>query len=298
MNNTIITIKDLTKSYGNKTVLSNLDFSISAGQILALLGRNGEGKTTLLHIISNVIRADSGFVELTGKQRLTIVPQENNCLLSDSVLVTLLDHAGIYGIRAKIARDKAESLLRKFNLWERRHTKIHQLSTGLRKILMLLRSLIIDPSIILMDEVTAGLDYFRKKDLLRELMSLKELGLTMIISSHQLEDIYDLCDSFAILSKGKIKEHYLKQSLPPELSTKKLVLVFSDEHVHLPEDFSYRYHRSNNKYEIIVNSNIVLNDLFKELGSIHAKIRDFHYLPTTIEDFLEGHERIAEDYDR
>ena len=280
-------VEDLTKAYGNKVVLKDLNLSLATGQTLALLGRNGAGKTTLLNTLSHIIEPTSGRIQILPRahapQKLTLVPQENNCLYSDTLLNTLLDQAGLYGISRPKALLKAEFLMKKFHLWKRRFDKIHQLSTGQRKIIMLLRSLMIDPDILLMDELTAGLDYFHKKFFLQELKSLNLSGISIIISSHQLEDIYEMCDSFAILNNGHIQNFYQKENLPEHLSRKKLIIYVNEP---ISNQLPASWEKHGLSIQIPITPNTSINQIFKQLSQFNLKFVDFDIRTVSIESFL------------
>lgn len=209
--------KDLRKSFGNFEALKGISFSVRKGEIFGFLGPNGAGKTTVMRIVTCFMRASSGVCHVLGmdanekpseiKARLGVVAQENNLDPDVSVFENLMIYAGYYGIPKKAAAERAAALLSSVELSEKARSLIQALSGGMLRRLMIARSLINSPDILIMDEPTTGLDPRSRRLLWETLAELKaKTGFTMIISTHYMEEAAALCSNVAIMDKGRIVE--------------------------------------------------------------------------------------------
>ena len=208
-------IRELRKVYQNGVeALKGVNLQVKSGDFFALLGPNGAGKSTMLNIISSVVTKSSGNVSICGydmekrlfdaKIRLGITPQEPNLSYFSNVLEVLIAQAGYFGVAKKQAKHRAEYYLKLLGLWEKRNTRTKELSGGMKRRLMVVRALIHEPELLILDEPTAGLD-IESRHLLWEFMNeMNHQGTTIILTTHYLEEAEQLCKNIAIIDKGNI----------------------------------------------------------------------------------------------
>ena len=220
-----ITIKNLTKSYAaGSEALKNITLSVKPGEFFALLGPNGAGKTTTINILAGLVNNSGGEVLLFGKDVYTeyvearsyigLVPQEFNLDIWETVYRTLYYNAGYFCLPRPQRAEKIEKLLRKLDLWDKRDSKIRELSGGMKRKVMIARALIHEPKILILDEPTAGVDVETRKLMWNYFRELNQRGVTILLTTHYIEEAEELCERIAIINQGKIialdkKEHML-----------------------------------------------------------------------------------------
>lgn len=213
-----IQTKKLSKTYPNNfTALNEIDLDIKKGDFFALLGSNGAGKTTAIGIISGLITPSSGSIKICGleqnkninkvKRKIGLMPQEFNFNPHETNIDILVNSAGYFGINRKDAINRAEELLEKVDLWNWRSDIAKSLSGGMKRRIMLARSLMHNPEIIILDEPTAGIDVESRKSMWDFLKKLNKKGLTIVLTTHYLEEAESMCKNIAILNEGKIVEN-------------------------------------------------------------------------------------------
>ena len=201
---------------------------VPSGSFFGLLGPNGAGKSTTISILCCLIQATSGSVKIDGfdilshpvdaKQALGVVPQEFNFNIFESCLQIVTNQAGYYGVPASVARPNAESLLKRLGLGEKLDTPAGRLSGGQKRRLMIARALVHQPKILILDEPTAGVDISLRRTMWEFLSEQNEAGLTIILTTHYLEEAEQLCDQLAIIDKGKIVSEGQTKTLLDSLS--------------------------------------------------------------------------------
>lgn len=212
-----LSIKNLTKTYANGVAaLKGVSLDVEEGDFFALLGPNGAGKTTLIGIVSGLVNKDAGEVRIgelsiddepaKAKKHVGVVPQEFNFGIFEKVENIIVDQAGYYGIPRKRALIAAEKYLKQLGLWEKRHETARSLSGGMKRRLMIARGLIHEPKLLILDEPTAGVDIELRRGMWDFLRELNESGVTIILTTHYLEEAEHLCRNVAIISQGEIVE--------------------------------------------------------------------------------------------
>jgi ABC-2 type transport system ATP-binding protein len=228
-------VRDLRKVYDNGVeALAGIDLDVAAGEFMGLLGPNGAGKTTLIGILATLIRKSSGRVEVFGhdldvdpsrlKARLGLVPQELNVNGFEPVLDILVDQAGYYGIRRRTALARAEQYLHQLGLWDKRSQLARRLSGGMRRRLMIARALMHRPSLLVLDEPTAGVDIEQRRSLWEFLRAVNAEGTTIILTTHYLEEAEQLCRRIGVIHRGHLIEHADTQALLRRLRVERFVL--------------------------------------------------------------------------
>ncbi len=211
-----LTIHSLKKTYdGGKEALKGVDLSIPEGDFFALLGPNGAGKSTLIGIVCGLVTKSHGKVVVQGydididgdtaKVHLGLVPQEFNFSIFETVETILFTQAGYYGISRTEAAPQVNMLLEKLGLVEKRNVKGMALSGGMKRRLMIARALVHKPTFLFLDEPTAGVDVELRNEMWVFLKELNENGVTIILTTHYLEEAEKLCRHIAIMSQGEIK---------------------------------------------------------------------------------------------
>ena len=208
-------IEKLRKTYSSGLLaLDGVSLEIRAGLFFGLLGPNGAGKTTLINSIVSLVRPDSGVVEVFGRdafeefrearRMIGVSPQEINLDKFLTVEEVLLYHAGYYGVPKKKARERAEELLELFALVGRRKQRVNTLSGGMKRRVMFARALMHDPKILFLDEPTAGVDVELRYKLWEYIRELNSGGLTILLTTHYLEEAEALCEEIALINEGRI----------------------------------------------------------------------------------------------
>jgi ABC-2 type transport system ATP-binding protein len=208
-------VEKLRKTYSNGLLaLDGVSLEIRAGLFFGLLGPNGAGKTTLINSIVSLVRPDSGVVEVFGRdafeefrearRMIGVSPQEINLDKFLTVEEVLLYHAGYYGVPKKKARERAEELLELFALVGRRKQRVNTLSGGMKRRVMFARALMHDPKILFLDEPTAGVDVELRYKLWEYIRELNSGGLTILLTTHYLEEAEALCEEIALINEGRI----------------------------------------------------------------------------------------------
>jgi len=208
-------VEKLKKTYSNGLLaLDGVSLKIKAGRFFGLLGPNGAGKTTLINSIVSLARPDSGRVEVFGRdafaefrearRMIGVSPQEINLDKFLTVEEVLLYHAGYYGVEKKKARERAEELLERFALVGKRKDRVNTLSGGMKRRVMFARALMHDPKILFLDEPTAGVDVELRYKLWEYIRELNHGGLTILLTTHYLEEAEELCEEIALINDGRI----------------------------------------------------------------------------------------------
>ena len=277
-------IKNLTKTYKNNVeALRGIDLSVERGDFFALLGPNGAGKSTTIGIIASLVNKTSGSVSICGtdvdedfplaKSKLGVVNQEFNFSQFEKVIDVITAQAGYYGVDFKTATEKAESYLKKLGIWDKRNSIVRELSGGQKRRVMIIKALIHEPELLILDEPTAGVDIELRRSLWDFLIDINKAGTTIILTTHYLEEAENLCRNIAIIDEGKIIENTKMSNLLQQLENQ----VFSIEtNAKLPENFSIEGFDTQvldeNKFTVIVPKDVTINDLFdkSELKTIEV----------------------------
>jgi ABC-2 type transport system ATP-binding protein len=230
-------ISNLKKTYQSKErkveALKGIDLTVEQGDFFALLGPNGAGKSTTIGIISSLVNKSSGSVKVFGydldtelekaKSQLGLVPQEFNFNQFETVMQIVINQAGYYGVDRKTAYERAEKYLKQIDLWEKRDARARELSGGMKRRLMIARALMHEPKLLILDEPTAGVDIEIRRTMWKFLQDLNAQGITIILTTHYLEEAEMLCRNIAIIDKGEIGENTDMKSLLAKLNVETFV---------------------------------------------------------------------------
>jgi ABC-2 type transport system ATP-binding protein len=233
----IISISGLTKTYASGLVaLKDINLEISKGEIFALLGPNGAGKTTLINIVCGIVTPSAGHVMADGndiqrqyraaRAKIGLVPQELTTDTFETVWATVTFSRGLFGYAANPAY--IEKILRALSLWEKRNDKIMTLSGGMKRRVMIAKALSHEPQILFLDEPTAGVDVTLRQDMWALVRQLRESGVTIILTTHYIEEAEEMADRIGVISKGELIVVEEKIQLMKKLGKKQLTLMLRE----------------------------------------------------------------------
>lgn len=244
-----IEIRNLNKTYKKskrhpeKVALENIDLNIPKGSIFALLGPNGAGKSTIINIMAGLVTKTSGNVKIWGfdidknernaKRNIGIVPQEINFDPYFTPLQSLELQAGLYGIPKSERR--SEDILNTVGLYDKKDSYVRSLSGGMKRRLLMAKAMVHNPPILVLDEPTAGVDIELRKQLWKNVKALNDKGVTIVLTTHYLEEAEELCDKVAIINHGKIVACEDKTTLLSGLDSKDIILTLEKDITTLPE---------------------------------------------------------------
>jgi ABC-2 type transport system ATP-binding protein len=240
----IISVSGLSKTYaGGFQALKGVDLTIERGELFALLGPNGAGKTTLIGIICGLINATSGSVIADGhdivrdyraaRSKIGLVPQELNTDAFETVWATVNFSRGLFGKPANPAY--VEKVLRDLSLWDKKDAKIMALSGGMKRRVMIAKALSHEPQILFLDEPTAGVDVELRRDMWEMVRGLRESGVTIILTTHYIEEAEEMADRIGVISRGELILVEEKHALMRKLGKKQLTLHLQEPLSAVPE---------------------------------------------------------------
>ncbi len=233
----VISIKGLSKTYATGVeALKPLDLDIRKGEIFALLGPNGAGKTTMISIVCGIVTPSAGTVTVDGhdhrhgyraaRRKIGLVPQELHTDAFESVIATVTFSRGLFGCAPNSAH--VEKVLTELSLWDKRKAKIMELSGGMKRRVMIAKALSHEPEILFLDEPTAGVDVELRRDMWNLVRQLRDSGVTIILTTHYIEEAEEMADRVGVISKGELIVVEEKQALMKKLGKKELTLNLSE----------------------------------------------------------------------
>lgn len=269
-----LAISDLRKVYPNGlAALKGIDLSVAEGDFFALLGPNGAGKTTAIGIVTSLVRKTGGTVKVfdydldtqreAAKTCIGVVPQEVNLNMFERNFNTLVNQAGYYGVPRRIAKIRAEKYLKALHLWDRRDDIARSLSGGMKRRLMIARALVHEPRLLILDEPTAGVDIEIRRSMWELLREVNASGVTIILTTHYLEEAESLCRNIAIIDEGRIIENDTMVNVVSKLQREAFVLTLGAPVHSAPQLDGYTVRiRNEHEIEVEVTKGQGLNRLF------------------------------------
>lgn len=231
----VISAKGLRKTYGDFVAVAGIDFEVKRGEAFGLLGPNGAGKSTTMRMITSTLQRTSGELQILGKDpdksgpeiraHLGVVPQQDNLDRQLTVWENILVYGRYFGLSRKFLKGKIEDLLAFAQLEEKRNVKSEELSGGMKRRLTIARGLVNEPEILLLDEPTTGLDPQARHVLWDRLFRLKELGVTLVLTTHYMDEAEQLCDRLIVMDKGQIMAEGSPAELIKQYSSKEVLEV-------------------------------------------------------------------------
>jgi len=294
----VLEIKNLKKSYGDLEVLKWVDLEIKEGDFFALLGHNWAGKTTTIGIMTNLVNKNSGTVKINGididtdfkeaRKHIGVVPQEFNFDIFSRVRDIPFFQAGYYGVPPKEAKERVEYYMKRLGLWEKRDVKARQLSWGMKRRLMIVRALVHNPKILILDEPTAWVDVDLRNSMWDFIRELTDGGTTILLTTHYLEEVEALCNRVAILKDGKIIKNSTVKELVKWLDSEVFVFDAKDKIKQFPKALE-KYNptmRETHDFEITVKAWDSINSVFKVLDKAGIEILSFRNKTNRVEQLF------------
>jgi ABC-2 type transport system ATP-binding protein len=297
MTDNLISIQNLSKTYNESfQALKNVSLDINKGEIFALLGPNGAGKTTLINIICGLVRPSSGSVTVNGadiikdykvtRSQIGLVPQELTLEQFETVFQNVSYTRGLYGKSANPTY--IEKVLRDLSLWDKKKTRLGQLSGGMKRRVLIAKALSHEPSVLFLDEPTAGVDVELRQDMWRIVENLRQTGVTIILTTHYIEEAEAIADRVGVIDNGEMIVVDEKDALISKMGQKKLIIQLHEKVLNLPEELanyelelatdglslSYSYDAKSSQTGItnllqkIKDSGMKLSDLKTEQGTL------------------------------
>ncbi|MGL5290454.1 MAG: ABC transporter ATP-binding protein [Vibrionaceae bacterium] len=270
-------LENLTKVYGNTQALKGISLSVEQGDFYALLGPNGAGKSTTIGIISSLVNKTAGKVTIFGvdlaaqpelaKSMIGLVPQEFNFGQFEKVIQIVVNQAGYYGIARKEAKLRAQKYLTLLDLWDKRDQQARTLSGGMKRRLMIARALMHEPKLLILDEPTAGVDIELRRSMWTFLNDLNQQGVTIILTTHYLEEAEHLCRNIGIINKGELIENTSMKALLQKLTVETFLFDLTpfSQPIDLP-GLKWKM-VDNNTLEVELDKKLSLNTVFDALSA-------------------------------
>ena len=297
----VIEIDDLTKTYkSGLQALKRVDLTIGKGEIFALLGPNGAGKTTLISIICGIVTPSTGTVIADGhdiqsdyrraRTKIGLVPQELTTDAFETVLTTVNFSRGLFGRAPNPAH--VEKVLRDLSLWDKRNDKIMTLSGGMKRRVMIAKALSHEPDILFLDEPTAGVDVELRRDMWELVRQLRESGVTIILTTHYIEEAEEMADRVGVILKGELILVEEKTALMKKLGKKTLTLTLQDPLDTLPPELAewdLSLKAEGNELEYVFDSNAEktgVPSLLRKLSDLGIGFKDLSTKQSSLEDIF------------
>ncbi|MGF1762285.1 ABC transporter ATP-binding protein [Aliivibrio kagoshimensis] len=270
-------ITQLRKTYaGGVEALKGICLNVEQGDFYALLGPNGAGKSTTIGIISSLVNKTSGKVKVFGydmdkdivqaKQQLGLVPQEFNFNMFETVQQIVIQQAGYYGVNKTLAKERAEKYLTLLDLWGKRNDRARTLSGGMKRRLMIARALMHEPKLLILDEPTAGVDIELRRSMWAFLQEINAQGVTIILTTHYLEEAEMLCRNIGIISKGDLIENTSMKSLLSKLDVETFIFDIEPKAVEPVLTGCKVLSCTQGTLEVEIEKSAGLNRLFEQLS--------------------------------
>ncbi|RAK59339.1 multidrug ABC transporter ATP-binding protein [Phenylobacterium hankyongense] len=297
----IISVKGLSKTYaGGFQALKNVDLEIRKGEIFALLGPNGAGKTTLIGIVCGIVNASSGQVLADGhdivrdyraaRAKIGLVPQELSTDAFETVWATVNFSRGLFGKPANPAY--IEKVLRDLSLWDKKDSKIMALSGGMKRRVMIAKALSHEPQILFLDEPTAGVDVELRRDMWEMVRGLRERGVTIILTTHYIEEAEEMADRIGVISRGELILVEEKTALMRKLGKKQLTLHLQEPLTAVPSGLSqYQLDLENEGADLVYSfdaqaENTGIAELLRELSKRGVDFKDLQTQQSSLEEIF------------
>jgi len=298
MSDNQIVINDLSKVYDNSfSALKKINLKVKQGEILAMLGPNGAGKTTLISIICGIVTPSSGTVTIDGfdiikdyretRSRIGMVPQELNLESFETVFDTVSYSRGLYGKSPKPKH--IEKILKDLSLWDKKDQRLKQLSGGMKRRVLIAKALSHEPKILFLDEPTAGVDVELRRDMWMVVDELRKTGVTIILTTHYIEEAEAIADRVAVINQGEIIVVEDKKELIKKMGYKKLNIELQTKIIEIPKDLAkYNLEIGDEHMSLIYTYNLQgektgITDLLKDLKDTGLKLRDLKTEQSTLE---------------
>jgi ABC-2 type transport system ATP-binding protein len=299
----VVSIRNLAKVYaGGQEALRDVNLDIEKGEIFALLGPNGAGKTTLISIVCGIVTATRGTVEADGhdivrdyraaRTKIGLVPQELHTDAFETVWATVRFSRGLFGCPPDDAY--LERLLKDLTLWEKRKARMMELSGGMKRRVMIAKALSHQPDILFLDEPTAGVDVELRRDMWKLVRRLRANGVTIILTTHYIEEAQEMADRVGVISKGELILVEEKDALMRKLGKKQLTLNLAEPMAKVPpelSDWHVTLKADGKELEYVFDANderTGIPSLLRRMSDLGIAFKDLHTRESSLEDIFVG----------
>ena len=299
--NNYISISNLSKIYSNKFhAINNINLDIKQGEIFALLGPNGAGKSTLINVICGIVSPTSGKITVNNfdiisdyrktRSLIGVVPQELTLEAFETVFDNVSYSRGLYGKASN--PQYIESLLKELSLWDKKSNRLRELSGGMKRRILIAKALSHEPKILFLDEPTASVDVELRKDMWKVIKRLKSKGVTIILTTHYIEEAEEISDRVGIINNGKIILVDEKNELIKKMGQKKLIIDLHTSIKSVPillKNFNLKLNDKGNKIIYIYDTkkeNTGITSLLQTLGNEGIKIKDINTEQSSLENIF------------
>ncbi|MHA2939444.1 ABC transporter ATP-binding protein [Vibrio sp. RC27] len=290
-------IRSLRKTYsGGFEALKGIDLDVKQGDFYALLGPNGAGKSTTIGIIASLVNKTSGKVSVFGhdidtrleeaKQHLGLVPQEFNFNQFETVEQIVIQQAGYYGVPRALAKERAKKYLTQLELWEKRNERAGALSGGMKRRLMIVRALMHEPKLLILDEPTAGVDIELRRSMWTFLQEINSQGITIILTTHYLEEAEMLCRNIGIIQAGELIENTSMKALLGKLQVETFILDVDSSETIPQLNGVLKQENKEGSIEIELEKSQGLNDVFSQLTQQGVKVLSMRNKANRLEELF------------
>ncbi|MBP6518474.1 ABC transporter ATP-binding protein [Shewanella sp. NKUCC05_KAH] len=293
-----LVLEGLKKTYkGGVEAVKGISLTVNQGDFFALLGPNGAGKSTTIGIISSLVQKSSGTVKVFdydidkqlehAKLCIGLVPQEFNFNQFETVLQIVVNQAGYYGVPKPIALERAQKYLSQLDLWEKRNSPSRELSGGMKRRLMIARALMHEPKLLILDEPTAGVDIELRRSMWEFLKQINQQGVTIILTTHYLEEAEMLCRNIGIIDKGILVECTSMKALLSKLNMETFILDLRRDTETAPvlDGMACRLTDSHT-LEVDVAKEHNLNDVFSQLSAANIEVLSMRNKSNRLEELF------------
>ena len=289
MSDNLIVINDLSKIYDNGlAALKKINLNIKKGEIFAMLGPNGAGKTTLISIICGIVKPTSGKINVEGfdiiddyretRSRIGLVPQELTLEQFETVFNNVSYSRGLYGKKPNSVY--IEKVLKQLSLWDKKDRILRQLSGGMKRRVLIAKALSHEPQILFLDEPTAGVDVELRKEMWKVVETLRETGVTIILTTHYIEEAEAIADRVGVINQGEIIVVEEKKELLKKMGQKTLTIELQDKITVIPVNLKkYNLNLGNNKMSLVYTYSLKekqtgITNLLQDIKDVGLKLRD------------------------
>ncbi|MCS6133353.1 ABC transporter ATP-binding protein [Shewanella baltica] len=293
-----LVLEGLKKTYkGGVEAVKGISLTVNQGDFFALLGPNGAGKSTTIGIISSLVQKSSGSVKVFdydidkqlehAKLCIGLVPQEFNFNQFETVLQIVVNQAGYYGVPKPIALERAKKYLSQLDLWEKRNSQSRELSGGMKRRLMIARALMHEPKLLILDEPTAGVDIELRRSMWEFLKQINQQGVTIILTTHYLEEAEMLCRNIGIIDKGILVECTSMKALLSKLNMETFILDLRRDTATAPvlDGMACRLTDSHTlEVDVVKEQN--LNDVFSQLSAANIEVLSMRNKSNRLEELF------------
>lgn len=292
-NQVVIKVENFSKSFGSQKAVNQLNFEVKKGEIFGFLGRNGAGKTTTIRTLLNIMQPDEGNLTVLGSRfhddlmkRIGYLPEERGLYTRATVIDTIMYLGRLRGLTRSEVRERSAALIERFELADHQNKKVQNLSSGMQQKVQIIQAILHRPELLILDEPFRGLDPINRQLVFDTLDELKNDGVTILFSSHQIQEIEDICDRVIMISNGNSKAYGTIPEIKSRFEPKHIHLVFEGDLPQLNDIEHIRNH--GNQAEIKFSSQTNPNSILKQILDSGVEIELFKVSrPSLHEIFLQ-----------